>query len=79
MEPADYYFTDWSALPDGFVYGSLGEYRISAVQLDGEQILYLAEATEGGLLGYLFPGADKDTRTFRLHRWRGTTLSEPQG
>lgn len=67
---------DWSALPDRFSTPALGDYSISAVQLDGEQVLYLTQTDSGGgALQYLFPGAE-GRETILLHRWRGTGMLE---
>lgn len=72
--------TDWSTLPGWFSSDSLGDYLISAVQLDGEQLLTLTQANNGdGALGYLLCGADENAREFTLHRYRGTAVFEGQG
>ncbi len=79
MERDEYSSSDWDLLPSWFG-DSLGDYLVSAVQLDGEQILYLDQANNGdGALGYMLPGADENSHSFMLHRWRGTAELEGQG
>ncbi|MBQ8935391.1 MAG: hypothetical protein IJ049_03190, partial [Oscillospiraceae bacterium] len=71
---------DWSALPDWYTSDDLGDYAVFALQLDGEQILYLTQANNGdGALSWLLPCADENTYEFMLHRYRGTALFEGQG
>ena len=70
--------TDWSTLPSWHTGESLGYYFLSAVQLDGEQILYLTQLDDSdGVLSYLLSGTNETRIT--LHRYQGTAQLEGQG
>jgi len=80
LEWGFYEFSDWDTLPTQYTRNDLGTYRISAIQLDGEQLLYLAPT--GGsesALGCMIPGAASADGVIELHRYRGTVVSEGQG
>ena len=69
----------WNTVPSWFGQG-LGDYLVSAVQLDGEQLLTLTQANNGdGILNYILPGAGENQHEFRLVRPRGTAVFEGQG
>ena len=69
----------WNAIPSWFGR-NLGDYLISAIQMDGEQILYLTQANNGdAVLNYILPGAGEYQREFCLIRYRGTAVLEGQG
>ena len=77
MERGYFHETDWSALPSWYTFDSFGDYLISAVQLDGEQLLYLDQANNGdGALGYLFPKAGENAHSFTLVRYQGAADGE---
>ena len=59
---------------------STGDYLVSAVQLDGEQILFLDQANNGdGFLNYLLGGAhDGYHASFEFIRFRGSMEEEEQ-
>ena len=60
--------------------GGTGDYLVSAIQLDGEQILTLDQANNGeGILGYIFPGAGEFDHSFELYRYVGVAQEENQG
>ena len=77
------YFTDdscWDEHSFIFSQDGLGDYLISAIQLDGEQILTLQQANNGdGILNYILPQADSSQHEFTFHRYIGTAASEGQG
>lgn len=80
LERAYYHETDWSALPSWYTSDAFGDYIVSALQLDGEQLLYLSQANNGeGALGYLFPEAGENEHEFMLIRYQGTLEMEGQG
>ena len=63
-----------------FGTGGTGDYLVSAIQLDGEQILTLDQANNGeGILGYILPGAGENDHSFELYRYTGTMQEENQG
>ena len=65
-------------LPD-WMSVNLGDYAISMIQLDGEQLLTLNQANNGdGALSYIVPGGE-GKYTFHLVRFKGTELFENQG
>lgn len=70
---------EWSRVSDLASREELGEYQLSAIQLDGEQILILTDTTGDGALGSLLPGASAGTRTFEFVRRLGTMAFEEQG
>ena len=79
LEKGSYYYTEWTPLPDWYTFDDLGDYLLSAVQMDGEQRLYLTQANNGeAALGYLL-GAGENAREFTLVRFRGTAVFEAQG
>ena len=79
LERAAYYETGWTPLPDWYTVDDFGDYLISAVQLDGEQVLYLNQANNGeAALGYLLPNGGEDVHSVTLHRFRGAGTEEPQ-
>ena len=80
LERGDYFYSEWTPLPDWYTWDALGDYLVSAAQMDGEQILYLTQVNNGdGALGYLLPGAEENATSFMLFRYRGTAVFEPQG
>ena len=80
LERGTQFETQWSPLPGWYTSDDLGDYLVSAVQMDGEQILYLTQANNGdAALGYLLPGAGENVHEFTLHRFRGTAVQEGQG
>ena len=69
---------DWSVLPYWYYTNALGDYLISAIQLDGEQLLYLTPLYDGGGdLRYLLPGGPDGP--ISLIRFRGMEVFEGQG
>ena len=77
------YFEDdycWDAHSWNFPYKQLGDYLVSAIQLDGEQILTLRQANNGeGILNSILPGADSNQHVFTFHRYIGTLSAEGHG
>ena len=81
LQLTKYYEEDesWHTIPSWFGQG-LGDYLVSAVQLDGEQLLTLTQANNGdGVLNYILPGAGEYQHEFELLRLRGTAVFEGQG
>ena len=76
------YFGDdscWDAYTFVFSQERLGDYLVSAVQLDGEQILTLRQANNGdGILNYIFPQTEQNQHVFLFHRYIGTVEVEGQ-
>ncbi len=69
----------WSFLPSWFG-DNTGDYLVSAIQLDGEQLLTLSQANNGeGALNWILPGAGANQHEFTLTRFRGTEVFEGQG
>ncbi len=69
----------WDCLPKGFGSKNMGDYAISILQLDGEQLLRLSQANNGdGALSYVFPGGE-GKYSFTLIRFKGAEIFENQG
>ena len=69
----------WQLLPAWFG-DNTGDYLVSAVQLDGEQLLTLQQANNGeGALSWVLPGAGENDHEFTLIRYTGTASFEGQG
>ena len=80
LEKAFHVDPNWDVLPSWYTWNELGDYTISAVQMDGEQILTLHQANNGeAALGYLFPDAGENQHDFILTRYTGTDIFEGQG
>ncbi|MBO4360410.1 MAG: hypothetical protein J5822_05985, partial [Eubacteriaceae bacterium] len=81
LQMTKYYSDDscWDAHAYIFSQENLGDYLISAIQLDGEQILTLRQANNGdGILNYILPQADSSQHEFTFHRYIGTIEAEGQ-
>ena len=69
----------WTLLPSWFG-DNTGDYLVSAIQLDGEQLLTLTQANNGeGALNWVLPEAGANQHEFTLIRCTGTAVFEGQG
>lgn len=77
------YFSDDSCWePHSFIFSQerLGDYLVSAIQLDGEQILTLQQVNNGdGILNAILPQTEQNQHVFRFYRYAGTAAAEGQG